>query len=48
MTQLEKLQCLIEFIYIIRFAIFNVFIGCLILIIIDFKIWDKTGKSFWK
>ena len=46
MSQIEKLKCIIEFIYIIRFAIFNIIIGVSILTIIDMNIWNKTGKSF--
>lgn len=46
MTPIEKIYCLFEFIYVIRYSILCVFIGFTVLIAIDFTIWNKTKKSF--
>lgn len=54
MTVGEKTQCLIEFITckeclsLISFTVILLIITIATFFIIDFNIWNKTGKSFYK
>lgn len=54
MTVGEKTQCLIEFITckeclnLIGFTAILLIITITTFFIIDFNIWNKTGKSIWK